>query len=80
MRETNLLELLNGTLVDTTALVDEVTGLSSCQRAPSRASHVCAGEMMMMLTVVDLPESTCLDATCQYSRVVATALEVGRTR
>jgi hypothetical protein len=27
--ETNLLELLDGSLVDTTALVDQVTGLSS---------------------------------------------------
>lgn len=27
--ETNLLELLNGTLVDTTALVDQVTGLET---------------------------------------------------
>ena len=31
MIATNLLELLDGTLVNTTALVDQVTSLSSCQ-------------------------------------------------
>ena len=51
--ETNLLELLNGTLVDTTALVDQVAGLhtSSARRAIQRGWE-------RVLTVVDLPEST----------------------
>ena len=51
--ETNLLELLNGTLVDTTALVDQVAGLQTLSAC--RASQ---GEGVRVLTVVDLPEST----------------------
>ena len=58
----HLLELFNGTLVDTTTFVDKVAGLES-DKEISRSAHgqrrfrAAASEE---LTVVDLPESTWL--------------------
>lgn len=68
--EACLLELLDGTLVDTTALVDKVASLFCCQLPDSdrTRAHVPENNGASVgrkinrekLTVVDLPESTCL--------------------
>jgi len=50
MNRTDLLELLNGTLVDTTALVDQVAGLHrKCQLVLAAASKDrLAGEILCL--------------------------------
>ena len=65
MSKTDLLELLDGTLVDTTALVDEMAGLralsvSCAYGVPRVGADSKRVKDKGMLTVVDLPESTCL--------------------
>jgi hypothetical protein len=66
---TYLLELLDGSLVDTTTLVDQVTSLkamsATCLENPARypggvrQARFEVAVKMVKLTVVDLPESTC---------------------
>lgn len=52
-RETNLLELLDSTLVDTTALVDQVCPIVSLTAVVRSRKELC-----LRPVVVDLPEST----------------------
>lgn len=51
--DAHLLELLDGTLVDTTALVDQV-----CHVCESLCSSLRRGGVYLRPVVVDLPEST----------------------
>ena len=57
MCATDLLELLDGTLVDSTALVDQVCEV--CKRiCPARECSVPVGDGRLRPVVVDFPEST----------------------
>ena len=83
--KTYLLELLNGSLVDTTALVDQVTSLriQSAQvflshRAPRyQIKAGCYSDQVYReeLTVVDLPESTWLFGKVSAMRSTETRIK-----